>query len=188
MLNKKVFQKIGPIIRQNKWLRIILLLNGVLIILIVLFTFFIRSYNQQTEENNRLILENQKKLAQLQQLAAAEAPASPADNLQNKSLVDFNQVIPFIAFLEKLFAAVDKEAQVSIKTREDQIFSSRFADYRVIARAHNPTALFTALDQLQQSVFITHLIDFNLTYESAGESSLSHRLNKVDLLIRLFLK
>ena len=110
------------------------------------------------------------------------------DLFQKKSFANYEEVVPFIAFLESLFTVIDPDAEVIIKSKENQIFIDHFADYTVYFEVNeNKELIFKALDELDKSRFIINILNFSMDYKPAGDENLN-QLSEVELVIRLFLK
>lgn len=188
-MNHKIRPKIWLIVKENKFLRSLCLLIGLLIVLIVVLMGTTSSYQQKTQVNHEEIDKNIILFKSLQNTAQAEAKEVAENNIfLKKSFASYEEVIPFIAFLENLFSAIDPDAAIIIKSREKQIFIDHFADYSVrLDVKGNKTLFYEALDELKQSRFIINVLSFNMDYKPAGEDRLS-QLDEVEFVIRLFLK
>ena len=63
-----------------------------------------------------------------------------------------------------------------------------FADYQVrLKTGQNKELFFRALEELYNSRFITHMLNFELDYKPAEDGKFN-RLNQVEFVVRLFLK
>ena len=188
-MNHKVRSKIWPIVKRNKILRSLSLLIGLLIVLIAVLISTFLSYQQKIQINHEEIDKNLILFESLQNIAQAEIQESTENNLfQKKSFASYEEVIPFIAFLENLFSVIDPDAEIIIKSREKQIFIDHFADYSVHLEVKgNKTLFYKALDELKQSRFIINILSFNVDYKPTGEDGLN-QLDEVEFVIRLFLK
>lgn len=184
-------RKIGQIIKGDRVLRTLALLCVVFILCAVAFLW--RGYANRKDERfqrgeiqkNELTFENLKKMAQ-----AAEAKQGAGSGFfEKKSFANFEEVIPFIAYLEKLFTPLDPEAQITIKSQEGQIFVDHFADYSIDLKI-NPEKrdyLFKAMDQLFLSRFIVKVMSFSMVY-SPVEGKTTNDLKGVSVVIRLYIK
>ena len=188
-MNHKVRSKIWPIIKKNKILRSLSLLIGLLVVLIVVLISTFLSYQKKIQINHEEIDKNLIFFEGLQNIAQAKTQESTENNLfQKKSFSSYEEVIPFIAFLENLFSVIDPDAEIVIKSREKQIFIDHFADYSVgLEVKGNKTLFYKALDELKQSRFIINILSFNMDYKPAGEERLN-QLDEIEFAIRLFLK
>ncbi len=123
------FDKIGPIIKKNRLLRILVLLCGISVVLVVVFLAKGVSVRQEVTKIRTQIQANDLAYLNLQKMAQeAEQKAIKQSLFEKKSFSNFDEVIPFIAYLEKLFSAIDPEAQITIKSQEGQIFLDHFAE------------------------------------------------------------
>ncbi len=96
--------------------------------------------------------------------------------------------IPARTFLENLFSAVDPDAEIIIKSKENQIFIDHFADYTVKLEIKEKKDLFyMALDELDKSRFIINILGFSMNYKPAEDRSIN-QLDEAELTIRLFLR
>lgn len=165
------------------------MLIGLLVVLIIAFASITISYGQKYQENQTEIEKNQILLQSLQTISQTESEKTPEDDLlQKKSFASYEEVIPFIAFLESLFTIIDPDAEVIIKSRENQIFIDHFANYTVKLEINGHTdLLYKAIDELGKSRFIINILNFNMDYKPIGEEAIN-QLDEVELAIRLFLK
>ena len=160
-----------------------------MIVLIVTLLSTLSSYQQKIQINNEEIDKNLILFKSLQNTAQVVAQEVVEDNLsQKKSFAEYEEVIPFITFLENLFSVIDPDAAIVIKSREKQIFIDHFADYSVSLEVKGNKILFyKALDELKKSRFIINVLSFSMDYKPTGEDGLS-QLDEVEFVIRLFLK
>lgn len=188
---KNNVRKIGQIIRGDRVLRTLALLCVIFVLLGIGFLW--RSVADRKEERlqrvqiqqNELTFENLKKMAQ-----AAEAKQDAGGEFfEKKSFANFEEVIPFIAYLEKLFAPLDPEAQITIKSQEGQIFVDHFADYSIDLKAKPEKVdfLFKAMDQIFLSRFIVKVMSFSMVYIPSEEKQAGD-LKGVSMVIRLYIK
>lgn len=187
MKKKKLIPKIWLTIKQSRLFRILSVLNIAFIIFILIFIFVAIFYSQKAADNRSEVEKNQQALLNLQRIAINQQRENSLNYLEEKSFAEFNEVIPFIAFLEDLFDEVDSEAMVSITTQENQIFSQRFADYSIRADIENIDTLTNTLSELQESRFITKLIDLKFEYEQSAFEPINQP-KQIELALRLFLK
>ncbi len=182
--------RIWPIIKTSKILRSLNLLIALLIILIAVSAAFTLSYRNKYQANQEEILENEQAYENLQKVARADIRAFEEDDVfLKKSFADYEEVVPFIAFLESLFSVIDPEAEIVIKSTEKQIFVDHFADYTVQMNIdeERKELLYKAFDELKKSRFITNLMEFEMDYKPVGEGEVN-RLDRVGFSVRLFLK
>lgn len=187
MFYLSTFKKIWATILSNKLLRILFILNIVFVAILVIFFVFNQRFGHQIEVNQQEITKNEQSLVRLQQILLNQEGAPEIDLSQTKVFAEFEEVIPFISLLEDLFLPIDPESQISIKTREDQIFIDHFADYVIISKVGNKGRLLQALKQLQDSRFILKLINFNIIYKPNEVADVSE-LDQIELTLRLYLK
>ena len=163
-MSYKVQSKIWPIIKNSKILRSLNLLIALLVLMIVVFASTSFSYRQKIQVNQKEIQANLVLHKSLQNIAQTNVQDMPEEDLsQIKFFAEFEEVIPFIAFLENLFSVVDPDAEIIIKNKESQIFINHFADYTVKLEIKGKKDLFyAALDELDKSRFITNILDFNI--------------------------
>ena len=184
-----LFSKIWPIIKHNRMLRTMLTLNIIMLVLIFVLTGVRASYGNRIAANNLEIEKNVELIKNFQLLVSGgpEAAHLAADIFQKKSFANFDEVIPFIAFLENLFYPIDDKANIIVKSRENQIFMDHFADYEVAMQIKaDKEELYRALDELDDSRFITNLLRFDLDYKPVEDDV--NQLKQIKLVIRLFLK
>ena len=188
-MKEKSLIKILPIVRKNKMLRTLSILSVVFLIIIVAVFAVTLSYKEKTQASQSEIEKNLATLEDLQDLIQQESESSTENDLsQKKSFAEYEEVIPFITFLESLFSVIDPKTEITIKSHENQIFIDHFADYQVLFKAGQSKELFfKALEELHDSRFITHIINFELDYKPAEDGQFN-KLNQVELVIRLFLK
>jgi len=184
------FDKIGPIIKKSRFLRTLVLLSGIFAIVSVVFLVRGFSVRQEEAKIRSQIQANDLSYSNLQKMAKEEEKKVFQQSLfEKKSFSSFEEVIPFIAYLEKLFSAIDPEAQITIKSQEGQIFLDHFADYNVDLKM-KPAGkewLFKAMDQLYNSRFIVKPMSFTMYYNPL-EGEAKNELQEIILVIRLYLK
>ena len=183
-------EKIGPIIKKSRLLRVLVLLCAIGFLLSA--ALLVRGYSVHREEVTirSQIQANDLTFASLQKIAQEEERKALQRGLfEKKSFSNFEEVIPFIAYLEKLFSAIDPEAQITIKSQEGQIFVDHFADYSVDLKL-KPTGkewLYKALDQLYGSRFIVKPMSFTMYYNPMEDVG-KNELQEIILVMRLYLK
>ncbi len=165
------------------------MLIGLLVLMIVATIFVQFSYREKFQVDQIEIQKNKEFLENLQVIARSEDKADPEDSIfLKKSFATYEEVVPFIAFLESLFSAVDPDAEIIIKSRENQIFINHFADYTIHLEINeNKNLLLKAFEELEDSRFITATTNFNIDYKPTGDENLN-KLTDVELTVRLFLK
>jgi len=127
----------------------------------------------------------------LQKMAKEEEKKVIQQSLfEKKSFSSYDEVIPFIAYLEKLFSAIDPEAQITIKSQEGQIFLDHFADYNVDLKMkpEGRDWLYKALDQLYGSRFIVKPMSFTMYYNPPASGTGNSELQEIILVLRLYIK
>jgi len=182
--------KIGPIIKKSRFLRTLVLLCGIVVLLLVIFLVKGVSVHQEEAKIRSKIQANDLAFENLQKMAKEEEKKAFQQSLfEKKSFSSFEEVIPFIAYLEKLFSAIDPEAQITIKSQEGQIFLDHFADYNVDLKMKPASKewLFKAMDQLYGSRFIVKPMSFTMYYNPL-EGEGKNELQEIILVIRLYLK
>lgn len=139
--------------------------------------------------NQEEILKNEQAYKNLQVIVQSNIQAFAEDDVfLKKSFADYEEVVPFIAFLESLFGVIDPEAEIIIKSKEEQIFLDHFADYTVqMDIKDTENLLYKAFGELENSRFIINLMNFTMDYKPVGDEGLNV-LDHVEFTIRLFLK
>jgi hypothetical protein len=186
------FGKIGQVVRKSRLLRTLVLLCGLLFIVSIVLLAKGGSVRGEEAKIRTQIQANQVSFENLQRMAKEEEKKAFQQSLfEKKSFSSFEEVIPFIAYLEKLFSAIDPEARITIKSQEGQIFLDRFADYNVDLKMKPASRewLFKALDQLHGSRFIVKPMSFTMYYNPPeGGVEGENELGEVILVLRLYLK
>ncbi|MBU0577991.1 hypothetical protein KJ742_06600 [Patescibacteria group bacterium] len=188
MANHILSKKTGKLILKKRVLRILTLLNVVFLIVSIVFLSLFLSYYKKVKENETKIVQTQQTLADLQYLVEIDFNGQiDSDILDEKSFAQYDEVIPFITLLESLFSVIDPQADITIKSQEKQIFIDHYADYRIVLDMNEKKDLFLkALDELYNSSFITKITSFTMNYRQ-DDDGLTHKLNEVDFVIRLYL-
>ena len=178
--------KVLKIVMKSKMLRILTVLSiAALIISIALISVSV-SYNRKIAANDVEIEKAQEQLSTLQLLVSTGDEEEIQQKIGNKEFATYEEVVPFIGLLESLFAIIDKEASILVKTTEDQIFMDHYADYEVNLELKNNKELFyKALDQLHNSRYITRILSYNLNYKPESEGT-RNTLTEVSFVIRLY--
>lgn len=147
------------------------------------------SYNKEIAANQAEVEKNITTLTTFQQLVSGDTTVHSASDLfEKKSFANFDEVIPFIAFLENLFSEIDPKAEITVRSKENQIFMDHYADYQIsLELGEEKGSLYKALDELEDSRFITNILKFNLDYRPTGDDQLN-QLKQMQFGIRLFLK
>jgi hypothetical protein len=166
-----------------------MLLVMIFLLMTIVFLFIDISYGKKIQANQKDIQKNEQDLLNLQHLILSSEGNDQVDIslFQNKAFADYNEVVPFTALLENMFAKVDPEALISIKSQEDHIFTDHFADYSLKLKIKDKETLFKALDELYNSRFITKVMEFSMDYLS-NEDKNSNTFSVIELTIRLYLK
>lgn len=186
MVEKNRITKTFIIIKNNKFLRVISLLNLLLIFSVIALCVTNCSYNDKIKVNLEQI-ETDKQLAQsLEETVQAKEAAPAEESITTKSFAKYEEVIPFVAILEQLFSAIDENSEIGLKSKENEMYTNHYADYKVSLKINNKPLFFQVFNELYESKFITDVIGFSISYlpESEGEIS---KLNQAELTIRLYL-
>lgn len=188
-MKEKSFAKILPIVKKNKMLRTLSLLSIVFLVITVALIVIAFSYGEKTQANQSEIEKNLATFENLQSLIQQESGTSAKNALlQKKSFAEYEEVIPFITFLENLFAVIDPKVEITIKSHENQIFMDHFADYQIRLKAgQNKELFFKALEELYESRFITHMLNFEMDYKPTEDGKFN-QLSQIEFVVRLFLK
>lgn len=175
------------IILKSKTLRVFSILSITFLILSITLASFAHSYENKIKTNDTKVQLTQKKLSDLQYLVNIETESDDDEILELKSFATYEEVIPFITFLESLFAIIDPNSEVTLKSNEKQIFIDHFANYKVNLETGTKKELFfKALDELHNTQFITKLMGFTMNYRPT-ENNGGNELYEVEVDIRLFL-
>lgn len=188
MIEKITINKIWKIILKRKSLRVLGFLSVIFILLTIASVVADNSYKNKNVANKNEIQQTKDTLVNLQLLAAAEEEGLIDDKLsQIKLFAEYEEVIPFITYLESLFTMIDPEAELTIKSQEKQIFIDHFADYKIILKIGAKKDLFfMALDELYNSRYITKLINFTMNYKR--DEDYTNQFTNAEITIRLYLK
>ena len=189
MIKKISPNKIWKIILKSKPLRVLSFLCAVFIAFILIFVTIGNIYSNKIIASQSEIEQTKNTITSLQSIVDPGKDGE-IDNelLEAKQFSDYQEVIPFITYLEGLFTAVDPKAELTIKSREEQIFIDHYADYRVSLKIGQKKDLFfRAFDELYNSQYITHLTNFAMRYKPSENSEIT-QLSDAEFTIRLFLK
>jgi len=188
-VQKNIFQKIWPITKKHKVLRTLCLLCVIFLLLICVFFALKLVYANRIEVNKKQIAKNEQELTALQRLILDTQNKNNLDIslFQDKSFASYDEVVPFIALLEKMFEKIDPKAEIVVKSQEDQIFIDHFADYNVKLKINDKDAFFKALQELNDSRFIIKIMNFMMQYKT-DETGKKNDLDETEFIIRLFLK
>jgi len=161
----------------------------IFIIFIIVFLTESSVYGKKIDVNNLKIKQNEESLQSLQNLILNTNKNNDIDLnvFQNKSFADYDEVIPFIALLESMFAPVDPQAEISVKSQQDQIFLNHYADYKINLKFTQKDLLYKALEELYSSRFITKITDFSMNYSQSEDGKINN-FTSFEFTIRLFLK
>ena len=186
MYKEKHFKSLAIIVK-NKTLRIFGILCTTFLILCIILASLSYSWSEKIKINNSQIELSQKKLSDLQYLVNADVTTDEDNLLETKFFAQYEEVIPFITFLESLFSIIDPNAEITIKSNEKQIFIDHFADYTINLKTNTKKELFfKALDELYNTQYITKLTAFTMNYKPVEEGK-NNELFEVEFSIRLFL-
>ena len=189
MIKKISPNKIWQIISKSRPLRVLGFLCIAFIIIILIFITISSIYGGKITASRNEIEQTKSTLANLQSIIEF-GQEGEIDNelLESKQFADYQEVIPFITYLEGLFTAIDPKAELTIKSREEQIFIDHYADYKVSLKIGQKKELFyKAFDELYNSKYITQLTNFAMNYKPTEDSE-KNQLSDVEFTIRLFLK
>ena len=194
MVKKWTPKKIFGVIRRSLFLRIFSIMNIVLIILITAAMINASRFKGMIQQNEKIIEQNKKTLEQMERTIAiqnAQSGDTGYDLFSKKSFAGYDEVIPFIALLEKMFSAIDPEAIINLASSEDQMPINRYADYSIRLKIGEKKELFyKTLDEIENSRFITKINDVKIQWEEKKEEGEEKRVNKLstaNFTIRLFL-
>ncbi len=169
-------------------LRTLSLLSIVFVALAVVFLFVNTSLASKIKANENLIAQNNQSVTGLQQLVFNSAGSNIDINLfKDKAFAGYEEVVPFIPYLEKLLLNVDSQAEVAIKSQEDQIFLDHYADYKLSMKVGDKNKLFEAMDELHNSRFVTKIMNLTMHYKPNAEDDINGFAD-IELTIRLYLK
>jgi len=183
-------QKMWSIVRKERKLRTLLLVGAICLAVAAVLGFMGHSRHQQEQ---KILSETQGNLQtydKLQKIAEEEGKrAVQRGFFEKKSFASFEDVIPFIAYLEKLLSPIDPEAQITIKSPEGQIYLDHFADYAVHFKLipGKKELLMKALEQLYDSRFIVKNLSFTMLYSPMEESE-KNEFQEMLMSLRLYLK
>ncbi|MCK5603698.1 hypothetical protein KAR91_17560 [Candidatus Pacearchaeota archaeon] len=186
-MSSKTKTKIWQIVIHSKMLRSLTLLILLLIIAIGMLgtTFF--SYEGKAELNREEITTNEALLKSLEVIALKEIVIED-ESLSRKEFAEYEEVVPFISYVEGVFSEVDPKAEVAVRSKQEQIFIDHFADYTIQLKIdQNIDDLKAALEELTESRYITNILKLSMDYKPTGDENLNY-LNQVEFTIRLFLR
>ncbi|MBU0727774.1 hypothetical protein KKA95_03755 [Patescibacteria group bacterium] len=190
-MKKSLIRKIWKVIKESMFLRILIISNAIFVLFIIVSLSSSAILHGKTNDDLQKIEEDKITLASLERLAMIEASESIESTesgiLIDKAFAGYDEVIPFIALLESLFSIIDQKADITIKSKENQIFLDHFADYTVNLEIDNNAELFfKAFDELYNSRFITRITSFALNYKTM-ETGGHNELKEAEFTIRLYL-
>ena len=158
------------------------------ITLAVVFLFTNTSFASKIKANDTLITQNDQAIRGLQQLVLNSGSQNiDIDLFKAKAFAGYEEVVPFIPYLEKLLVDVDSQAEVAIKSQEDQIFLDHYVDYRLNMKVGDKDKLFEMMDELHNSRFVAKILNLTMHYKP-GEEKGVNEFADVELTIRLYLK
>jgi hypothetical protein len=191
-----IIRKQWEVIKSSHWLRTLLMINIAFIIILFILIYFVFVYSGKIAGNNIKIQDNLTKYAALQESvnaggdsASGEVLTESAEIFSKKSFADFEEVVPFVAYLESLFTPIDPSAELNISSNEDQIYTNRYADYEIrlqnLGDKFKP--VYRALNALYDSRFVTNISYFRVLYTPPEDGS-KNKFDNLEFTIRLFLK
>lgn len=177
-------------ILQQKTLRVTILLIVILIVSCVALFATGYSFENKITENNKQIQDIQTQLKALQMAASEPVAETEAEvtneKIMGRALAPYDQIVPFISFLESLFGIIDKESKITIRDDENQIMINRYADYEVKLKPGEKMDLFLkALDGLYKSKYLTKITNFEINY-SPAEDGKDSKVESINLVVRLY--
>jgi len=189
MIRDNLLTKVFLIIRGNKFLRTINVLNLIMILGVIALLYTNFSYGAKIQANISGI-EASKQLAQSLDTTAQPSQATDTEEsiLTKKSFAKYENVIPFVAILENMFSVIDPESEVNIKGKEDEMYLNHYADYSVnlkVQKDKKPLFL-QAFNELYNSKFITEVTSFSINYLPEIDESIENP-DSADFTIRLYL-
>ncbi len=189
MIKKTSPNKIWKIILKSKPLRVLSSLCIVFIVFILIFITAGNIYSNKILANQGEIKQTKSTITSLQSIIEfGKEGEIDNDLLEAKQFAEYQEVIPFITYMEGLFSAVDPKAELTIKSKEEQIFIDHYADYKVGLKVGQKKELFyKALDELYNSQYITQFTNFTMNYKPLEDGS-EIKLSNVEFTVRLFLK
>lgn len=171
---------------QKRSIRITLLLNALLLIIIITLVVIGHSYNKKINENENQIQDIKIQLDSLQKAASRVETETSDESIADRALAPYEEIVPFIGFLESLFGIIDKDSKITIRNEEKQIRINRYADYEISLKPGKKIELFLkALDGLYKSHYLTKIINFRINYTPA-EAGASNSVDNISLVIRLY--
>jgi len=185
-MSKFTFNKeISKLLIRNKTLRSSVMLIVLLLILTIVLLSLGISFSTKIEANAGQIQDAESQLFQLQQIVNEEADAE-LKKIENRKLAAEDEIVPFISLLENLFAIIDPESEIGLKSKENEIYINRYADYEVQLDDLSKMDLFLkVLDELHESKYLTKIVSFRLNY-GVNEESNTNEIRKANLIIRLY--
>lgn len=186
MIKTSFSKKTIALALRQKIIRIMLILSLLLIVICAVLLAITFTYNNRIRANDAQISDVQTQLKNLQTEANATESAATQETLQERALAPYDQIVPFINFLESLFAIIDKDSKITIKDEENQIRINRYADYNVVLSPGDKLDLFLkALDGLYKSKYLTKIINFEISYSPTDDGK-NTKISEIDLTIRLY--
>jgi len=185
------YKKMAEMVRKNRWLRVLLVLGILFLLFTIVFTYYFFIYRNRGEMLYADIEKNKASYTSLEAILNTKE-AAPKDSKENysdkKAFADYEEVVPFISLLESLFSTVDHKAEITVKSREEQILTDHFADYNVNLKiTQNKDLFFKALDELYNTRYIAKWMSFNVHYKTL-ENGTQNDLAEAEFVVRLFLK
>ncbi|QQR83177.1 hypothetical protein IPJ72_05225 [Candidatus Peregrinibacteria bacterium] len=180
------------ILKGSRLLRTLIILIFIFFLAGIVLQWFRFSYRDQITQIQADIKKDEEAFIGLKRIIETsdqEIVGSDISLVANKAFADFEEVVPFIGFLENLFVPIDPEVQVIIRGQQSQIFMDHYADYHVsfkIPESFDQT-LYEALYEIEKSSFITKLMSLDLKYNVVDQGQRS-RLSTIEMSIRLYLK
>lgn len=187
METSRNLKKLWPLIKQKKVLRTLSLMNSLFLVLIIVFLIVSASFSKAIGKNHETISQNESLLISLQQLVLnSNQDSMNATMYENKSFAEYDEVVPFVLFMESTFSSVDPQAEIAIKSSEDQIFIDHFADYGARVKIAEKDAFFEALNSLHNSKYVVKILNFSMLYKQL-EAKGQNQFTEVEFVVRLYL-
>ncbi|MBU0705814.1 hypothetical protein KJ657_01285 [Patescibacteria group bacterium] len=178
-------EKILKFILQQRALRVTILLCVVFVIISITLFVVNSSYHGKITSNEEQIQDAQTQLTELRKTIGNEQEEID-QKIMGRTFAPYDEIVPYISLLESLFAIIDNESDITIKSEEKQILINRFADYEVKLKPGDKFDLFLkALDELYKSKYLIKITSFNINYSPQQEDH-GNLIDDASLNIRLY--